>query len=167
MAEADPPTEAAGEPAPGPAGSDPGALPEFLNPESVHYQPWAEKQISNASKDKRPLAEFMAELELRLSDYGELPTPSWDPGRQEQLLAHFSSPGPARPRRRRRRGQGPARQASPVAPQLKSPQPRRLKAAPVPAAPATNGTAPAPGGAKRRRRRRRPRGGAGGGVPAT
>jgi|GEM_PF-5659608 len=166
MAEADPPTEAAGEPASAPGGSGPGALPEFLNPESAHYQPWAEKQISNASKDKRPLADYMAEMELRLGEYGELPTPGWDPGRQDQLLARFSSPAPGRTRRRRRRGPGPARDQAPQAPHSqRPPQQRRPKAAPVTAAPGTSGTVPAGTGPKRRRRRRRPRGGPTGGAP--
>ncbi|MHB1501020.1 MAG: hypothetical protein ACYCYK_07615, partial [Candidatus Dormibacteria bacterium] len=83
--------EAAGSPAASPV-APPGPLPEFLNPESAHYQPWAEKaQISNATKEKRSLADFMAEMEDRLGSYGDLPEARWNPDRQEHLLARFAA----------------------------------------------------------------------------
>lgn len=144
--------------------SEPGPLPEFLNPESVHYQPWAEKQISNASKEKRPLADFMAEMEERLGSYGELPEARWDPQRQEQLLARFapSSPGRTRRRHRRRGGSGAAHEptltpAAPIASAAPGNQRRRPKPARAPAAGPAQPTAE-PGAHRRRRRRRRSRG---------
>ena len=66
--------------------------PEFLNPESPRYQPWAEKQITNAVKEKRPLQEFMAEFDARVTAYGDIGSGTWDPRHQEQLLAKFSGP---------------------------------------------------------------------------
>lgn len=146
-------------------------LPEFLNPESAHYQPWAEKQISNATKDKRPLSEYMAEMEVRLNGYGDLPAARWDPQRQERLLSRFAVPVPARPKRRRRR-----RSAAPTGgarPQSMPGRPQSPAAGPVPARrpkpgapPSANQRPPAAAGeagasAKRRRRRRRSRGGSG------
>ncbi|MHB1575874.1 MAG: hypothetical protein ACYCX9_05085 [Candidatus Dormibacteria bacterium] len=156
------PTDAQG------SGSEP--LPEFLNPESIHYQPWAEKQISNASKEKRPLADFMAEMEERLSSYGEVPQARWDPARQEQLLARFAVATPGRSRRRhRRRGSSSAVPAAPVGPSEARPggapkgQRRRHKTASAATAPTPAPTPQGqdPGAHRRRRRRRRPRGGEG------
>ncbi|MDA8395855.1 MAG: hypothetical protein M0T72_11595, partial [Candidatus Dormibacteraeota bacterium] len=87
-------------------------LPEFMNPESEHYQPWADKQIVNASKDKRPLAEFLLEFEQRLREAGPVGEAAWEPDRNQRLLARFD-PRPAGPghksrRRRRPSGRGPA-----------------------------------------------------------
>jgi hypothetical protein len=99
---------------PGPTrSSETGPPPEFLNPESPRYQPWAEKQISNAAKEKRPLAEFLAEFDARLAAIGLRESGSWDPQHNERLLARFSSGGsaPARRRRRRRSGGRPPAQA--------------------------------------------------------
>ena len=147
------------------------ALPEFLNPESTHYQPWAEKQIFNATKDKRALEAFMADFEERLNAYPELPQPHWDPSRQEQLLARFAVAAPGRPKRRRRRRGGaspqPALAASPP-PSARQGHPgrsrsqRRAASANPLAAPANQPAQPS--GEHRRRRRRRSRGGAPGGT---
>lgn len=155
-------------------GAEAAALPEFLNPESTHYQPWAEKQIFNASKDKRPLAEFMANFEERLQAYPEMPPPRWDPGRQEQLLARFAVAAPGRVKRRRRRRGAAAPAAGPAGLQA-SGRPaeagrgqRRKGGEPQTAVPpATVGSRPAsPGGGEhRRRRRRRSRGGGSGTTP--
>ncbi|MGA8206719.1 MAG: hypothetical protein WB867_01640, partial [Candidatus Dormiibacterota bacterium] len=82
---------------------DSGPPPEFLNPESPRYQPWAEKQISNATKEKRPLAEFLEEFDAKLAAIGPRDSGSWDPQHNERLLAKFSSGGAAPSRRRRRR----------------------------------------------------------------
>ena len=85
-------------------------LPEFLNPESTHYQPWAEKQIFNAAKEKRSLDEFMVDFQARLAGYSDLPEARWDPQHQDQLLARFPGATPSRSKRhRRRRGAGQAR----------------------------------------------------------
>lgn len=130
-----------------------GPPPEFLNPESPRYQPWAEKQITNAVKEKRPLQEFMAEFNARVTAYGDIESGSWDPGQQERLLAKFSLPRPGgtSPRRRRRRRPGGA---SPAPPSAGPGGSRRPTVAP-PAQAAASG----PAGEHRRRRRRRSRGG--------
>ena len=97
--EEEPPAAAAEEPSAGPP-------PEFLNPESPRYQPWAEneKRITNAVKEKRPLQEFMAEFDARVTAYGDVGSGNWDPQHQEKLLARFSSARPSSaPSRRRRR----------------------------------------------------------------
>jgi hypothetical protein len=127
---------------------DSGPPPEFLNPESPRYQPWAEKQISNATKEKRPLAEFLEEFDARLAAIGQPESGSWDPQHNERLLAKFSSAGPAPSRRRRRRrpsGHSPVQAAGIEGRRPPSAQPQ-----------AQAGTTTA--SASRRRRRRRPRG---------
>lgn len=153
-----------------PPGSEP--LPEFLNPESIHYQPWAEKQLSNASKEKRPLADFMAEMEERLNSYGTLPEMRWDPERQEHLLDRFAASVPGRSRRRHRRRTGAAGAAA-AAPAEARPggargQRRRRKPVTLAATPQPSPGAPAaaPSERRRRRRRRRPRTGEGSGPAA-
>ena len=128
---------------------DSGPPPEFLNPESPRYQPWAEKQqISNAVKEKRPLAEFLEEFDARLAVLGQRESGSWDPQHNERLLAKFSSAGSAPSGHRRRRrpgGRSPAQVAGGEAQR------------PVPSPPqAQAGTTS--NSASRRRRRRRPRG---------
>jgi len=137
---------------PGAAGPPP--IPEILNPESTRYQPWAEKQITNAVKEKRPLEEFMAEFDTRVAAYGDIGSGSWDPQHQDRLLAKFSphrpSSGPSRRRRRRSSGALGAQQVPSRAPGR--PPGAASSARPVPAE-------PGPGGERRRRRRRRPRGG--------
>ncbi|NNM97436.1 MAG: hypothetical protein HKL89_07510 [Candidatus Dormibacteraeota bacterium] len=151
-------------------------LPEFLNPESTHYQPWAEKQIFNATKDKRTLEAFMADFENRLEAYPELPQPHWDSSRQEQLLARFAVASPSRSKRRRRHRSGspaPAAAASGAAPTGRSSHsgrgPRRApgehQAASTPPAVASRPPSQTTG-EHRRRRRRRPRGASPGGPPA-
>ncbi|HVB53209.1 MAG TPA: hypothetical protein VNF24_03330 [Candidatus Acidoferrales bacterium] len=136
-------------------GREGGRPPEFLNPESPHYQPWAEKQITNAVKEKRPLQEFMAEFDARVTAYGEIGSGSWDPQHQEGLLAKFSPTRPASTPSRRRRRRRPA--GAPVAQQ---PQASGQGRRPGPGAPPPPAAAAAGGGAeRRRRRRRRPRGG--------
>jgi len=132
--------------------SDSGPPPEFLNPESPRYQPWAEKQISNATKEKRPLTEFLAEFDARLAAIGQRESGSWDPQHNERLLARFSSGGssPARRRRRRRPGGHPPAQAQAAGGAVGQPG-----AAAQTSAKAGMGTS----SASRRRRRRRPRGG--------
>jgi hypothetical protein len=132
--------------------SDSGPPPEFLNPESPRYQPWAEKQITNATKEKRPLAEFLAEFDARLAAIGQRESGNWDPQHNERLLARFSSGGaaPARRRRRRRPGGRP-----PVQSQVAGVGVGQPAAAGQPQAKAGAGT----NSASRRRRRRRPRGG--------
>src|SRR5487761_1442298 len=129
--------------------------PEFLNPESPRYQPWAEKQITNAVKEKRPLAEFMREFDATVAAYGELASGSWDPQHQERLLARFAParPGPAPGRRRRHRRPGGG-SANP-APSPGSTSRRPVGQTPVAAAPPS----PGQGGDRRRRRRRRSRAG--------
>ena len=142
-----------------PASPDAGGLaggppPEFQNPESPRYQPWAEKQITNAVKEKRPLEEFMAEFDSRVAAYGDIGSGNWDPQHQDRLLAKFSphrpSSGPSRHRRRR----------SPGAPGAQ-PAPARAPGRPPGAAPSGRPVPSdsGPGGERRRRRRRRPRGG--------
>jgi hypothetical protein len=130
-----------------------GPPPEFLNPESPRYQPWAEKQITNAVKEKRPLQEFMAEFNARVTAYGDIESGSWDPGQQERLLAKFSLPRPGgtSPRRRRRRRPGGASAAPPSAGPGGSRRPT--------VAPPAQAAASGPAGEHRRRRRRRSRGG--------
>ncbi|HUY24882.1 MAG TPA: hypothetical protein VMV09_06215 [Candidatus Saccharimonadales bacterium] len=125
-----------------------GPPPEFLNPESPRYQPWAEKQISNATKEKRPLAEFLEEFDAKLAVIGQRDSGSWDPQHNERLLAKFSSPGslPNRRRRRRRPGERSSAQVAGGEARLPVPGPPRAQA----------GTRP--NSASRRRRRRRPRG---------
>jgi hypothetical protein len=128
--------------------------PEFLNPESPRYQPWAEKRIFNAIKEKRPLQEFMAEFDSRVTAYGDLSPGSWDPQHNDRLLARFTSPasGPRRRRRRRPGGGGPSSaQRAPTA--TANPGPRAGVKPPAPTSPA-----PAAGAERHRRRRRRPRG---------
>lgn len=136
-----------------------------MNPESEHYQPWADKQIFNASKDKRPLEEFLLEFEQRLQEAGPVGEPVWEPGRNQRLLARFD-PRPAEPRhksRRRRRPAGRAPAPSPVA----GPSPARQSRSrpPRPAGPPAGATSAPAGGAPRRRRRRRRGGSGGGGTP--
>lgn len=125
-----------------------GPPPEFLNPESPRYQPWAEKQISNATKEKRPLAEFLQEFDAKLAVTGQRDSGSWDPQHNERLLAKFSSPGslPTRRRRRRRPGGRSPAQAAGGETRRPAPSPPQAQA----------GTRP--NSASRRRRRRRPRG---------
>jgi hypothetical protein len=139
-------------------------LPEFLNPESTHYQPWAEKQIFNAAKEKRSLDEFMVDFQARLAGYSDLPEARWDPQHQDHLLARFAVGTPARSKRhRRRRGAG---QASPAAggarPQPAEGQPGRgrrpLRGPATSAAPSQTPAAPTRPGGEHRRRRRRSRG---------
>lgn len=140
------------EPAPEvPAPGDP--PPEFLNPESPRYQPWAEKQITNAVKEKRPLPEFMAEFDARVVAYGDISSGTWDPQHQERLLARFSSPRPggSAPRRRRRRRPGSAPAGPPAAGRGANRRPSGTPNQPV--------VEPGSTGERRRRRRRRPRGG--------
>ncbi|MHB8554664.1 MAG: hypothetical protein ACYDCB_03245 [Candidatus Dormibacteria bacterium] len=158
--------EASGEP---PAEAPAVALPEFLDPESTHYQPWAEKQIFNATKEKRPLAAYMADFEERLQAYPELPPAQWDPSRQEQLLARFAAVVPGRSKRHRRRRGGASVQPVPAARSQAAARPAQpgrgrspRRAAPPPPAPANQAVPPA--GERRRRRRRRSRGGSPGGA---
>ena len=152
--------------------SEPGPLPEFLNPESVHYQPWAEKQLSNASKEKRPLADFMAEMEERLNSYGTLPEMRWDPERQEHLLDRFAAsvPGRSRRRHRRRTGAAGAAAAGPAEARTGGARGQRRRRKPVALAatpqPSPGAPAAAPSEHRRRRRRRRPRTGEGSGPAA-
>jgi hypothetical protein len=127
---------------------DSGPPPEFLNPESPRYQPWAEKQISNATKEKRPLAEFLEEFDARLAAIGQRESGSWDPQHNERLLAKFSSAGPAPSRRRRRRRPGGHPPAQAAGLEGRQPAPGQPQA--------QAGTATT--SASRRRRRRRPRG---------
>jgi hypothetical protein len=166
MVEPDPPPQLGGEAGSLPAAPGSEALPEFLNPESVHYQPWAEKQISNASKEKRPLADYMAEMEERLGSYGELPQARWDPERQERLLARFAVTAPGRSRRRHRRRGGATGAAVPSPPETRPGsaargQRRRRQTPTIAATPPPSPAAPDPGAHRRRRRRRRPRTGDG------
>jgi hypothetical protein len=130
--------------------SEVGPPPEFLNPESPRYQPWAEKQLSNATKEKRPLEEFLAEFDARLAAIGQRESGSWDPQHNERLLARFSSTSsaPARRRRRRRPGGQPSAQGQAAGVEVRRPGPGQ------PQAPAGTGAA----SGSRRRRRRRPRG---------
>lgn len=130
-----------------------GPPPEFLNPESPRYQPWAEKQITNAVKEKRPLQEFMAEFDARVATYGDIGSGTWDPSHQERLLAKFSNAqrSGSAPRRRRRRRPG----GSPAGPPVTSKAPNRRP----PGAPPQPSTESGSAGERRRRRRRRPRGG--------
>lgn len=133
--------------------SDRGPPPEFLNPESPRYQPWAEKQqISNATKEKRPLAEFLAEFDARLAAIGQRESGSWDPQHNERLLARFSPGGGSAPARRRRRhrsgGRPPASQSQAAGVAVGQPG-----AAGQPQAKAGTGGS----SSSRRRRRRRPR----------
>ncbi len=136
-------------------GPEDGPSPEFQNPESPRYQPWAEKQITNAVKEKRPLQEFMAEFDSRVAAYGDIDSGSWDPQHQERLLAKFNPgrprPVPSRRRRRHRSANSPPGAPSQAQGQIRNTRPG---AAPLPATAA--GGAP---GERRRRRRRRPRGG--------
>jgi hypothetical protein len=137
---------------PGPQqSSDSDPPPEFLNPESPRYQPWAEKQISNATKEKRPLADFLADFDARLAAIGQRDSGSWDPQHNERLLARFASGGssPARRRRRRRPGGRPPAQAQAAGVAV-----GQSGAAGQPPAKAAMGA----NSASRRRRRRRPRG---------
>jgi hypothetical protein len=149
----------------------PAALPEFLNPESTHYQPWAEKQIFNSAKEKRSLDEFMADFQARLDGYSELPEARWDPRHQDQLLARFAVATPGRSKRhRRRRGAGPASvDAGTTRSQPAEGQPgrgRRTRRGPITsAAPSQTPASPTGPGGEHRRRRRRSRGG-GSGPPA-
>ncbi len=132
-----------------------------MNPESEHYQPWADKQIVNAAKEKRPLADFLAEFDERLRASGPISEPVWEVDRNLRLLARFSS-APATPKKRRRRsrsGRGPTL----AAPGEAATRPGRQRA-PRAQPPASQGATPPPTAARRRRRRRRPRGG-GGGAP--
>jgi len=171
------PSVAEGPEALAPSASQPptAPLPEFLNPESTHYQPWAEKQIFNATKDKRPLEAFMADLEERLKAYPELPQAHWDPSRQEQLLARFAVAVPSRSKRRRRHRSGssaPATPATGARPSGRSSHPGRgprrspgeQPSATIPPAVASRPPSQATG-EHRRRRRRRPRGASSGGTP--
>ncbi|HUY09035.1 MAG TPA: hypothetical protein VMW80_06235 [Candidatus Dormibacteraeota bacterium] len=132
-----------------------GPPPEFLNPESPRYQPWAEKRITNAVKEKRPLREFMAEFDTRVTAYGEIGSGSWDPERQETLLAKFSSvrpkSAPSRRRRRRRPAGAAATQPAPARGQGRRPS--------IGVPPPQVAAEPGAGAERRRRRRRRPRGG--------
>ncbi|MGH7610707.1 MAG: hypothetical protein ACREN4_01675 [Candidatus Dormibacteria bacterium] len=123
------------EDAPAPAG----AAPEALDPESPRYQPWAEKQLTNASKEKRPLAEFLAEFEERIAAQGGVDHPRWDPERNQRALARLTGAS-ATPRRRRRRRPGSAAARAP-------------RPAPSPAAKAAPETSAGRLGARRRRRR--------------
>ncbi|MGC2192958.1 MAG: hypothetical protein WA751_11575 [Candidatus Dormiibacterota bacterium] len=135
--------------------ADGGPPPEFLNPESPRYQPWAEKQITNAVKEKRPLQEFMVEFDARVVAYGEIGSGNWDPQHQEKLLAKFSSARPNSAPSRRRRRRRPA--GAPAAQQPQSRVQGRHPGAGPSAPPAT--AEAGPGAERRRRRRRRPRGG--------
>ncbi|MGC1185270.1 MAG: hypothetical protein WBA31_09000 [Candidatus Dormiibacterota bacterium] len=127
--------------------------PEFLNPESPRYQPWAEKQITNAVKEKRPLKEFLADFDARVVAYGDIGSGTWDPQYQERLLAKFASPGPGggAPRRRRRRRPS----GTPAGPPAAGRGPNRRP----PGSPGQAVAEPGSAGERRRRRRRRPRGG--------
>lgn len=125
-----------------------GPPPEFLNPESPRYQPWAEKQISNATKEKRPLAEFLEEFDARLALIGQRESGSWDPRHNERLLAKFSSPASTPSRRRRRHRPGGHSPAQATGGEARRPVPSPPQAQ---AGTTTNS-------ASRRRRRRRPRG---------
>ena len=128
-----------------------GVPPEFQNPESPRYQPWAEKQITNAVKEKRPLQEFLAEFDARLASYGQRASGNWDPQHNDRLLAKFSSStAPSRRRRRRR----PGGQTATPRPAGVGQTPRSPASLP----PALQGD-PNSGSDRRRRRRRRPRGG--------
>ncbi|MGH7666477.1 MAG: hypothetical protein ACREN1_04085 [Candidatus Dormibacteria bacterium] len=155
------------QPVPGPpADRDPeqpggGPPPEVLDPESPRYQPWAEKQITNAAKEKRPLEDFLAEFDAKLAGYGDRESGSWDPNHQERLLAKFSpattGSGQARRRRRRPAGGGGA------------PRPP-VRGQPIRATPAAvGGDSPERSSTRerRRRRRRRPRAGRRPGGPTT
>jgi hypothetical protein len=164
MADPDQDSEAPSEtPETGPP-APPAPLPEFLNPESTHYQPWAEKQIFNAAKEKRSLDEFMVDFQARLDAYSDLPEALWDPQHQDQLLARFAVGTPGRSKRhRRRRGAGQASAA--VGTNRRQPaegqagRGRRASRGPAtPAALSQPPTAPIRPGGEHRRRRRRSRG---------
>jgi hypothetical protein len=129
-------------------GLDSGPPPEFLNPESPRYQPWAEKQISNATKEKRPMAEFLQDFDAKLAVIGQRDSGSWDPQHNERLLAKFSSAPAAPSRRRRRHRPGGRSPAQPVGGEARRPVPT-----PPQAQAGTTTTS-----ASRRRRRHRPRG---------
>ena len=142
-----------------------------MNPESEHYQPWADKQIVNASKDKRPLAEFLLEFEQRLREAGPVGEAAWEPDRNQRLLARFD-PRPAEPRhksRRRRRpsGRGAAAipAAAPIPAAATSPARSSRSRRPRPGGAPAGATGSPAGGTPRRRRRRRRSGGSGGGTP--
>lgn len=128
-----------------------GPPPEFLNPESPRYQPWAEKQITNAVKEKRPLEEFLAEFDARVATYGLVESGSWDPQHNERLLARFSSAVVPGRKRRRRRPAGPGAGSPRAVPGQIPP--------PVPGPPAAANSEAGVRSERRRRRRRRPRGG--------
>ncbi|MGH7640946.1 MAG: hypothetical protein ACREOL_08590 [Candidatus Dormibacteria bacterium] len=86
-----------------------------LDPESPRYQPWAEKQITNAAKEKRPLKDYLSEFDALIAGQDIRDSGSWDPQHQERVLsARYSAPAtrpPAR-RRRRRRSSGPGTTAA-------------------------------------------------------
>ncbi len=127
-----------------PQAPDPEPPPPSLDPESPHYQPWAEKQIFNASKEKRPLEEFLADFSARVEAAGQPAIGGWDPTHNERMLARYlPNPAPGRRRRRRPSGRGQGARSNPG-------QPR-----PTPEARETGPTAPE----RHRRRRGRPRGG--------
>ena len=139
-------------------------LPEFMNPESEHYQPWADKQIFNSSKDKRPLEEFLLEFEQRLREAGPVGEPVWEPDRNQRLLARFD-PRPAEPPRKSRRRRRPSGRAPAVSPAAVPSPARPSRTRPArPGGALAGAPGSATGGAPRRRRRRR-RGGGGGGTP--
>ena len=149
------------QPAPAPPNDAQVAPPEVLNPESPRYQPWVEKQIFNASKEKRPLEEFLAEFEARVAAQGHVAMGAWDPGRNERLLARFSAPASPHRRRRRRPAAKVGAERAPAA----KPDRRQGPRAGPPSA--TKATEPGTGAEHRRRRRRRPRGGRSSGAPAS
>ncbi|MGH7608791.1 MAG: hypothetical protein ACREOD_02435 [Candidatus Dormibacteria bacterium] len=142
-----PPEPEAAEPG---APEDPALEPGFLDPESPRYQPWAEKQIFNASKEKRPLAEFLEEFGARIEALGGPDQPHWDREHNARALARFVAPaGPQHPRRHRRAGTSRgAGQAGP----------RQTPQAEGSSAGEGGGARSAGGGGARRRRRRGPRG---------
>ncbi len=139
-------------------------LPEFMNPESEHYQPWADKQIFNASKDKRPLEEFLLEFEQRLREAGPVGEPVWEPDRNQRLLARFD-PRPAEPRRKSRRRKRPSGRANAASPAAAASPARPSRSRPPRSGGAPPATTGSPAGGTPRRRRRRRRGGSGGGTP--
>ncbi|HVA22454.1 MAG TPA: hypothetical protein VNN74_10225 [Candidatus Micrarchaeia archaeon] len=154
-------------------------LPEFLDPESTRYQPWAEKQrqTGNAAKEKRPLEAFLQDLDLTLVGYGEPPPLRWRPWSESSSLARFGQTEPARDRqpgsgpsqglrRGRRRGGRP-----PLDRQAREPATAGGAAPPAPGRPPGGGPRPPAAGqpnrdgglsgagstgSRRRRRRRRP-----------
>ncbi len=120
------------------------------------YQPWADT-ATPASKNKRPLAELLAEIKARVAAEPDAiaAAPSGKPP-MRAFFDRFGSPrreGEGRSGRgRRRRGKGRAEGT-----------PATTVAAPVQRPPVADAASPPAGAGARRRRRRRGRGGGGNG----